>query len=133
MANVLDTKESAHYALAKDEKSRTGGTQAASLIAKQLSLRLKARRKAMRLSQSDLAQRSGVSLGSLKRFEHDSLISLDSLIRISVALDCQEELQTLFSGKKEDAAAKAASIQEIVAKSHKLLDQISENVSEQAI
>ena len=94
-------------------------------IARELADRLRMRRKDLHLSQSELALSSGVSLGSLKRFEHDALISLDSLIRICGALGCQAELTMLFAAPQEDRAQRSASIQEIVAESHRLLDQIS--------
>ncbi len=47
----------------------------------ELALRHKAVRKQMSLSQSQLAQRSGVSLGSIKRFEQTGKISLESLLK----------------------------------------------------
>jgi transcriptional regulator with XRE-family HTH domain len=48
--------------------------------------RVRARRREAKLSQSALAQRSGVSLGSVKRFEGMSEISLASLLRIAAVL-----------------------------------------------
>ncbi|MCE9540239.1 MAG: helix-turn-helix domain-containing protein [Bacteroidetes bacterium] len=47
----------------------------------ELALRHKTIRKQMGLSQSQLAQRSGVSLGSIKRFEQTGQISLESLLK----------------------------------------------------
>ena len=43
-------------------------------------------RKRKKLSQKNLALRSGVSLGSLKRFEQMGVISLQSLTKIAIAL-----------------------------------------------
>ena len=54
-------------------------------------------RKRRKLSQAKLATKSGVSLGSLKRFEHTGEISLTSLIKLSIALELEEELNNLFS------------------------------------
>ena len=54
-------------------------------------------RKRRKLSQEKLASKSGVSLGSLKRFEHTGEISLTSLIKLSIALELEEELNNLFS------------------------------------
>jgi transcriptional regulator with XRE-family HTH domain len=54
----------------------------------------------LNLSQSALATKSGVSLGSLKRFEHSSEISLRNLVMLSVAMDASEEFGLLFSRKK---------------------------------
>ncbi len=39
---------------------------------------------------------SGVSLGSLKRFESTGKISLLSLTKLAVALDCAEEIKNMF-------------------------------------
>jgi len=39
-------------------------------------------RKRMKISQKEMAERSGVSLGSLKRFERSGKISLDSLLKL---------------------------------------------------
>ena len=40
--------------------------------------------------------RSGVSLGSVKRFEQSGEISLQSLTKIAIALGVEEELLNLF-------------------------------------
>lgn len=50
--------------------------------------RLKRRRLALNLTQSGLARRSGVTLGSLKRFETTGLIAFDSLLKLALVLDC---------------------------------------------
>lgn len=42
----------------------------------------------MNLTQEGVAVRSGVSWGSLKRFERTGLIALDALLRIALVLDC---------------------------------------------
>lgn len=54
-------------------------------------------RKRKKLSQRSLALRSGVSLGSLKRFEQTGEISLQSLTKIAIALGVEGELEDLFS------------------------------------
>ena len=54
-------------------------------------------RKRKKLSQKNLALRSGVSLGSLKRFEQTGEISLQSLTKIAIALEVEGELEELFS------------------------------------
>ena len=54
-------------------------------------------RKRKKLSQKSLALRSGVSLGSLKRFEQTGEISLQSLTKIAIALEVEGELEKLFS------------------------------------
>ena len=59
--------------------------------------RFKARRLAMNLPQRELASRSGVTWGSLKRFEREGLISLDSLLGLALVLDCLEDFDNLAS------------------------------------
>lgn len=53
-------------------------------------------RKRKKISQKDLAVRSGVSLGSLKRFEQTGEISLQSFTKIAIALGVEGELDHLF-------------------------------------
>ena len=53
-------------------------------------------RKRKKITQKQLAARSGVSLGSLKRFEQSGEISLQSLTKIAIALDVENELEGLF-------------------------------------
>lgn len=56
-------------------------------------------RRKMKISQSKLASITGVSLGSIKRFEQTGEISLHSFARIAIALNCDESLIKIF--KKE--------------------------------
>lgn len=53
-------------------------------------------RKRKKISQKELALRSGVSLGSVKRFEQSGEISLQSLTKIAIALGVEDELLNLF-------------------------------------
>ncbi len=68
-------------------------------IAKILSDNIRSRRKEFGFSQKELSKKSGVSLGSVKRFESSYQISLISLIKIAYAIECQNELADLFSRK----------------------------------
>lgn len=52
------------------------------------------------LTQEGLADKSSVSLGSLKRFESTGKISLESLLKISMVLECLEDFQTICTAKK---------------------------------
>lgn len=72
--------------------------------------RAKAMRLAQNLSQRSLAQRSGVSEASLKRFEGTGAISFSSLLQIAAALGCMDNFAALF------AAREAVSIDEIAKK-----------------
>lgn len=57
-------------------------------------------RKQKGLSQSELAERSGVSLGSLKRFETKGQISLESLLKLAFVLGRLSDFETVL--KPED-------------------------------
>ena len=52
-------------------------------------------RKRRSLSQQALAEKSNVSYGSIKRFETTGQISLISLTKRCVALDCVDEIKNL--------------------------------------
>ena len=78
----------------------------------EIALRHKIIRKQAGFSQSELAKRSGVSLGSLKRFEGTGQISLESLLKLSEILnhlndfdlvlkplDNLKDIEKLFSDK----------------------------------
>lgn len=67
-----------------------------------LALRVKQLRKHRGISQQEMASRSGVSLGSIKRFETSGAISLESLVRIARVLDRAEELNTLFNPEADE-------------------------------
>lgn len=54
-------------------------------------------RKRRRISQENLAKMSGVSFGSVKRFETTGQISLLSLTKIAIALDCVQQIRELFT------------------------------------
>ncbi len=62
--------------------------------------RLIAVRKRKGLSQQQLSERSNVSFGSIKRFETTGQISLISLTKIAVALDCENDIRNLFTEVK---------------------------------
>ena len=65
-------------------------------------------RKRKKITQKQLAARSGVSLGSRKRFEQSGEISLQSLTKIAIALDVENELEDLFNN------VPFASIEEVI-------------------
>ena len=62
-----------------------------------LALRVRNIRKRRSKSQEKLASISGVSYGSIKRFEATGQISLISLTKIAMALDMADELRNLFT------------------------------------
>jgi len=69
---------------------------------------VRAYRKARKLSLKGLSEISGVSYGSMKRFESSGDISLRSLLKIAVVLDCADAFEQLF------ASPAPQSIQEII-------------------
>ena len=75
----------------------------------QLVERIRSIRKKQRLSQMQLAEKSGVSLGSLKRFESTGEIALTSFIKLCMALGRENEIDKLLS------VAEYASIEEVIA------------------
>ena len=62
-----------------------------------LAKRVRNIRKRRSISQEKLAQMSGVSYGSIKRFEASGQISLISLTKIAMALEIADELRTIFT------------------------------------
>ena len=68
-------------------------------IAKEFVEKIKQQRKMLKVSQVQLAAKSGVSLGSIKRFESKHEISLSSLIKILIALNLEKDFENLFTQK----------------------------------
>lgn len=64
---------------------------------KAIAQRMRARRKEAHLSQGQLSQLSGVSFGSLKRFEQTGEIALSSLVLLAESLGCGQDLDALFA------------------------------------
>jgi transcriptional regulator with XRE-family HTH domain len=65
-------------------------------ISKALAQKHRALRKHLKMSQKEMADRSGLSLGSLKRFENTGKISLDSLLRLMHLLGRLNEFDNLM-------------------------------------
>ena len=57
-------------------------------VMEDLRVKFKERRISMGYTQMECATRSGVSLGSLKRFERSGQISLESLLKLAFVLEC---------------------------------------------
>uniref|UniRef100_UPI002672392B helix-turn-helix domain-containing protein n=1 Tax=Fusobacterium ulcerans TaxID=861 RepID=UPI002672392B len=73
---------------------------------------VKKRRKELRITQEEFAKKSGVSFGSIKRFENTGEISLFSLVKIAIILNCENELLELFKQNEYN------SIEEIINEKH---------------
>ena len=66
-------------------------------VMQDLALKVKQKRLSQNLSQIGVADRAGVSLGSLKRFEQTGQISLESLLKIALSLNCLKDFESVFS------------------------------------
>ncbi|MDD5030120.1 MAG: helix-turn-helix transcriptional regulator [Rhodoferax sp.] len=66
-------------------------------MAADVAKRAKAMRLAQNLSQRSMAERSGVSQASLKRFEHTGEIAFASLLKVAVVLGCMDDFGALFA------------------------------------
>lgn len=63
----------------------------------ELTKRVRLRRRELKLSQKELALRSGVSYASIRRFESEGEISLSSLLKIAGVFDMLEDFNQLFN------------------------------------
>lgn len=61
--------------------------------------RVKERRKELKLTQHGLAQRSGVSYASIRRFESSGEISFNSLLKIASVLNALADFNMLFGNE----------------------------------
>jgi len=70
-------------------------------IENEIKTKFKQKRKSLKLSQKELSTKSGISLGSLKRFEQTGKISFSSLLQLAVVLECLEEFSNICNQKEE--------------------------------
>ncbi len=70
-------------------------------ILQELKMRFKDRRKILGYTQKELSTRSGVSLGSLKRFESSGQIALESLLNLALVLECLEDFEGVCEERDE--------------------------------
>lgn len=69
-------------------------------IAVEMAARVRGRRLAQNLSLEGLARRSGVALGTLKKFERTGQIALVSFIRLVICLKDEAALENLLLEQK---------------------------------
>ena len=62
-----------------------------------LAERAKKTRKRRGISQEEPSKRCGVSIGTIKRFETTGKISLISLTKIAMELDCTDDIKNMFT------------------------------------
>jgi transcriptional regulator with XRE-family HTH domain len=70
-------------------------------VSKLLAARHKTLRRKLRLSQKEMAERSGVSLGSLKRFENTGKISLESLLKLAHLMGRLKDFDSIFQAGED--------------------------------
>ncbi len=87
-----------------------------SLIEEYLKDNFKQKRLSLDLTQEGLAKKSGVSLGSLKRFENTGKISLKSLLKLAFVLECLDDFLNI--AKIEE---KINSLDELINKKDKII------------
>lgn len=80
-------------------------------ICKELGARLKAQRLAKGWSQLDLANRAGVAKGTVQNLENKGIGTLETLVKLVIALELTNELQDLFDLKMLSIAHMAAAEQ----------------------
>ena len=78
--------------------------------------RFKERRLTLRYTQNSLAQMTGVSLGSIKRFESSGEISLKSFLKLSVTLECLDDFDSIAPETIEDNEISLQTLQNISVK-----------------
>jgi len=61
-----------------------------------ISKKFKRIRRSKKISQSDLAIRSGVSFGTIKRFESKGEISLHSLVKLCITLNIVDDFKNII-------------------------------------
>ncbi|CAM3403397.1 HTH cro/C1-type domain-containing protein [Bordetella sputigena] len=69
-----------------------------------LGLRLRAQRLAQSLSQRELAEMAGLSLGALRKLEDSGLSSMETMVRTVQALGLAGDLEELFTLKRQSIA-----------------------------
>lgn len=71
-------------------------------IMKKIAEKVRTKRLALDLSQRTLSEKSGVSYGVLKKFELTGQISLESLLKLALALDAMGDFDSLFTPTKPE-------------------------------
>lgn len=69
-------------------------------VSKEIAQRHRIIRKQLKMSQEEMAERSGVSFGSLKRFENAGKISLESLLKLMHLLGRLDDYDHVLRAKE---------------------------------
>ena len=70
-------------------------------IMQNLKDKFKQKRLSLNLTQEGLSNKSGVSLGSIKRFESSGEISFESLLKVALVLNCLDDFKNIANEKDE--------------------------------
>ena len=70
-------------------------------IMQNLKDKFKQKRLSLNLTQEGLANKSAVSLGSIKRFESSGEISFESLLKLAFVLDCLDDFKNIANKNDE--------------------------------
>ena len=70
-------------------------------IMQNLKDKFRQKRLSLNLTQEGLSNKSGVSLGSIKRFESSGEISFESLLKIALVLNCLDDFKNIANKKDE--------------------------------
>jgi len=73
-------------------------------VLQKLGARLREQRLAQSLTQRELAQMAGLSLGALRKLETNGQCSLETLVRVVQALGLLDEMEDLFMLKRQSIA-----------------------------
>lgn len=84
MANILDDKDT----ILDDFNPAS--------IARKMAERMRSQRLLINITQKALSVKSGVSLGSIKRFENNYKISLENILQLALALNMLDGFNNLF-------------------------------------
>ncbi len=85
-------------------------------IAKDIAADFRRRRIEKNLTRAQVAEKSGVALANLTRFEQKGLISLQNLIKIAMALGYTSEVHHIFSEQKYSTMEELLQIKENMGK-----------------
>jgi hypothetical protein len=85
-------------------------------VTREIAKKAKDKRLNLNLSQQTLSEKSGVSYGTLKKFEQKGQISLESLLKIALALGELNKFEQLFAKGNDQLPA---SLDEILADNHR--------------
>jgi len=81
-------------------------------MALHIATQLRTKRLSLNLSQKTLSERSSVSYGVIKKFEHTGQISLKSLLKLALTLGSMKEFEYLFSS--DNAAHENISLDSLI-------------------